>query len=373
MPQVLDWRGAPDPRDVVYATVQALVEGQVVALPTETVYGLAASALMPAAVERLTRGKGRPEGKPLALAIGGAAEARDWVPDLSELGRRLARRCWPGPVTLVYGDKIEHGLASRLPEEVRRRVMPAGTLGLRVPAHDAVLKALRLLPGPLVLTSANRSGEAAAVTADEVLQAVGEDVDLVIDGGRCRYGQPSTVVRVNSNSWSVLREGVVTTEMLQRSAAFMILFLCTGNTCRSPLAEGLCKKRLAGRLGCAVEELPQRGFVVLSAGLAAMMGGEATPEAVEAARELGTDLSGHRSRPASADLIHQADLVVAMTRSHLAALTDQYPRLEAQVRLLSLNGEDITDPIGGEQEVYRACAQQVWNHLEGLVAELPIS
>ena len=97
---VIDLRHADDLRDVVHQTVQALAEGKIVAFPTETVYGLAASALDEQAVERLAAIKGRKQGHPLTLAIKSADEARDYVPDMSPLAQRLARRCWPGPVTL---------------------------------------------------------------------------------------------------------------------------------------------------------------------------------------------------------------------------------------------------------------------------------
>ncbi len=161
MPQVLDWQNAADPRDIVRRAVEALSAGQIVAFPTETVYGLAASALVPEAVERLQQSKGRPENKPLTLAVPDPAGAREMVPDMSPLGWRLARRCWPGPVTLVFADSKPSGLASSLPAAVRQRICPSGTLGLRVPAHEAILEVMRLLQGPLVLTSANRSGAAA--------------------------------------------------------------------------------------------------------------------------------------------------------------------------------------------------------------------
>jgi protein-tyrosine phosphatase len=370
MPELLDWQRTGNPRTVVHQAVQALAAGRLVALPTETVYGLAASALVPTAVEQLQQSKGRPEAKPLTLAIRGPAEALDWVPGMSPLGQRLARRCWPGPVTLVFEAGVEHGLASRLAEPIRQRVCPTGTLGLRVPAHEAIGQVLRLLPGPLVLTSANRSGQPAATTAQAVLEAVGDEVALVIDDGPSRYGQASTVVQVNGDRWNVLREGVVSAADLERQTACVIVFVCTGNTCRSPLAEALCKKLLAQRLGCAVEELPQRGFIVLSAGLAAMMGGAAAAEAVEVARELGADLSWHQSRPLSPQLAAQADYLFAMTRGHVRALVSQFPHVGSRPRLLCPEGSDIPDPIGGEEEVYRECAQQILRHLEGLLPEL---
>ena len=149
-----------------------------------------------------------------------------------------------------------------------------------------------------------------------------------------------------------------------------ILFVCTGNTCRSPLAEALFKKQLADRLGCPPEELPQRGFLVLSAGLAAMMGGGAAAEAVAVAREFGADLSGHASRPLSAELAAQADYLIVMTRGHLLALAAQFPQSGVRPLLLSPSGEDVADPIGCDEPVYRECARQVWRHLEALVNEL---
>jgi protein-tyrosine phosphatase len=250
---------------------------------------------------------------------------------------------------------------------VRQRICPSDTLGLRVPAHDVVLQVLDRLAGPLVLSSANRSGEPAATTAKEVVEAIGEDLALVLDDGPSRFGKASSVVQVDGNRWTMLREGVVTPAEIERQACRVIVFLCTGNTCRSPMAEGLCKKLLAERLGCTPEELPARGFFVLSAGLAAMMGGGAAPEAVEVARELGADLSGHRSRPLTPNLVAQADDLIAMTRDHVRALAARFPRQGPRPRLLSAEGQDLPDPIGCDEPVYRECAQQIVRDLERLL------
>jgi protein-tyrosine phosphatase len=370
MTEVLDWQSPSQQRVVLRRAVRALVEGQLVAFPTETVYGVAASALVPAAVERLREGKNRPAGKPLTLAIRTASQANDWIPEMSPLGRRLARRCWPGPVTLVFKTGAEQGLAGRLQEEIRQHVCPGGTLGLRIPAHEAVLQALELLPGPMVLSSANQSGVPAATSVDEVLHALGDEVALVINDGPCRYGQASTVVGIEANSWEILREGVLPAAEIERQASCLIVFVCTGNTCRSPMAEALCKRLLADRLGCSVVELPRRGFLVHSAGLAAMMGGAAAAHAVEAVAELGGDLSGHQSRPLLPKLAAQADFLVAMTQGHLAALTAQFPHLTVRPRLLSPNGHDLPDPIGSDGPVYRDCARQIRQDLAGLVSEI---
>jgi len=150
----------------------------------------------------------------------------------------------------------------------------------------------------------------------------------------------------------------------------MILFVCTGNTCRSPLAEALCKKLLGQQLGCAPEELPQRGFIVLSAGLAALMGGKAAAEAVEVAQEYGADLSQHSSRPLTQRLVAQADYVIGMTGSHLLALSSHYGSAGTRFRLLSTDGEDLPDPIGCERQVYRQCAEHILRDLQKLLPDL---
>jgi protein-tyrosine phosphatase len=248
--------------------------------------------------------------------------------------------------------------------EIRKLVCPDGTIGLRVPDHEAILRVLQRLPMPLVLTSANLSGAHAALTAEEVVSVLGKEVALVIDDGPCRYGRPSTVVRIEGESWRVLREGVMTTADLRLLAARVILFVCTGNTCRSPMAEVLCKQLLAERMGCRIEELPAHGFVVHSAGLSAMMGAGAAEEAVESARKYGADLSAHQSQRLSARMLAQADHVIVMTRAHRSILTDLYPGRCTAPELLSRNGEDLPDPIGESQEVYDQCAHIIRSHLD---------
>jgi protein-tyrosine phosphatase len=372
MPEIIDWGHATDFRPVVQCAARALADGELVAFPTETVYALAASVLIPEAVERLRQSKRHGEDRPMPLALRSPAEALDWVPDMSRLGRRLTRRCWPGPVTLVFSEGVEQGLISRLDPSVRRRVCPSGSLGLRVSGHPALQQTMQLLPGPLVLTGAGRSGTPAATTAAEVVAILGEEVGVVVDDGPSPRDQPATVVRIEGNSWSVLRPGVVSEAALLEQTACLILFVCTGNTCRSPLAESLCKKKLADCLGCAVTELPQRGFQVYSAGLAAILGTGAAPQAIETASAFGADLAGHRSRPLTEELAQRADYIVAMTRSHLLSLGEFEPHPEGGLRLLAPDGTDLADPIGGDEQVYQQCAELIWQHLGTFLAEITL-
>ena len=149
-----------------------------------------------------------------------------------------------------------------------------------------------------------------------------------------------------------------------------ILFVCTGNTCRSPLAEALCKKLLADALGCPPVEVAARGFQVVSAGLAALPGGPASLEAVSVAKEFGLDLGGHLSQPLTEGLIQQADYIVGMTRHHLRFL-EAVPIREGLVpRLLAADASDISDPLGGALADYRACAEQIYQGLKEFLLQL---
>jgi len=332
-----------------------------VAFPTDTCYEVAACCEIPEAVARLQGGIEAA----LTVAASGPAQLIDWIPQLSRLGRRLARNCWPGPLTILAEAESEGSLP--LPAEVRRRLCRSGAIAFRAPAHDAIQQALALAPGCVALA------EIGPTASPEALQSWGDRVALVIDDGPTYFGREATVARIEGERWEMIREGAISAGQLEELARCRILFVCTGNTCRSPLAQALCAKLLADRLGCTVAELPQRGFIVQSAGLAAMMGGEAAAEAAAVAREMGADLSGHRSQPLTIELLTQTDFLFVMTRSHLQTLSSLESHGGPAPRLLSPRGDDIPDPIGSSAEVYRECARVIVQHLEDLLPELQSS
>ena len=357
-PERIDLARADDPRDVIHRVVACLAQGGVVALPTEAGPGLAASALRPEAVARLQALAGR-EGAPdlpVPLALKEPAEALDWAPGLSTVGRRLAGRAWPGPVTLLVEGGVSRGLARRLAEDVRAVVTRGESLALRVPANPLFREVLRLTPGPVLLAVAG--------------PASGAEADLILEGPSARSGAPPTVVRVGAEGWSIASAGAVDEATLTRHCGTLLLFICTGNTCRSPMAEALCKRMLAERLGCRADALEANGYVVRSAGLAAARGQRATPDAAEAVRDRGATLEKHASRPATPEMVSQADLILTMTHDHRDALLAELPDSADRIRLLDPDGEDIPDPIGMDRATYRYTAGVIEAHLADLMVEL---
>jgi len=362
-PMVIDLRRTEDARDVVHRAVQALAEGRAVAFPTETDYVVAASGRLPAAIEKLLPlAPARPDEPRLALALKSADEALDWAPRITPAGRRIARRCWPGPVIMIVPDDHPESLVRRLPAAVRTGVVEAGRLRLRIPGHPMLADCMRMLAGPVILAEPLSAG-GPTVTAEEITAAAGDTLALVLDDGRARYAQPASTIELVEDSFRLVRPGIVAEDTLRRLASLMVLFVCTGNTCRSPMAEALFRRLVADRLGCPPEEIERHGVVVASAGLAAWAGGPASPAAVDVVAEAGGDLTGHESQPLTESLVRQADVILTMTASHRAAILAQFPEAGGRVSLLSPDRRDVIDPIGGSLETYRACGRQIREHL----------
>lgn len=345
-----------------------LSEGQLVVLPTETVYGVAALLTSPSARERIAQVRSADDKKPLTIHLASAQDASRYLGDVSELGRRMMRKLWPGPVALRFEVPAERRQAVAKELNIDESAIYDGqSIMLRCPDHPATRQVLQQVGGPVVMTVASGVGSASPSPAD-LAETLGDRVALVVDAGPPRFSRPSTIVRVGKDDYEIVREGVFDRRIIERMLRTTILYVCSGNTCRSPMAEALTRKLLAHRLNVSEAELESKGFYVRSAGALAMPGARATPQAVEAVRELQADLTKHRSQPLTLELIHQSDLILVMSSAHARAVQAMAPSASDKIVLLSDEG-DIEDPIGAEVAVYRSLAAKMEQLIEKRLTE----
>ena len=192
-----------------------IAAGQPVAIPTETVYGLAADATRPEAVAAIYAAKGRPSFNPLIVHVLDLAAA-DAIADLPAAARRLAEAFWPGPLTLIALLKPDAPIAA---------LATAGlpTVALRSPAHPAMRDLLRTCARPLAAPSANASGAISPTRAEHVLRSLGDRIPLIVDAGATSVGLESTIVAVSDNGIRILRPGPITAEQLAEASGLPIL------------------------------------------------------------------------------------------------------------------------------------------------------
>ncbi len=221
----------------VEQAAEILRRGGLVALPTETVYGLGADAENELAVRRIFAAKGRPSTHPLIVHVEGAAAARSWVAKWPAEAQTLAAACWPGPLTLV------------LPRSPRASDAVTGgqeTVAVRVPKHPLALELLHAFGGGIAAPSANKFGRLSPTTAEDVRADLGDEVDLVLDGGPCLVGVESTIVDLSGDAPRLLRPGGLAKEEVERLLGHPVPLAATDTGVRAP---GMLASHYAPRAG----------------------------------------------------------------------------------------------------------------------------
>jgi L-threonylcarbamoyladenylate synthase len=217
-----------------------LAAGEIVAIPTETVYGLAANALNPAAIEKIFIAKGRPRDNPLIVHVADWKMLQGLGLEIPKLAERLADRLWPGPLTMIFKKKS----TSVIPGEVSCGL---DTVAVRFPAHTVMLKIIEQCKFPLAAPSANISGSPSPTKAEHVFADLNGKIPLIIDGGDCLCGVESTVVMFDRNKIRILRPGAVTPEMLSEFGEVLIDETAVGASIARPISPGTRHKHYAPR------------------------------------------------------------------------------------------------------------------------------
>ncbi len=339
----------PEPEKIAEAA-RIIRQGGLVVFPTETVYGIAADANNPKAMEKLCNVKQRSEGKRFSILVAQRGIVENYANYTNPNLYKLIDKYWPGPLTVILPAK-----------------QAGDTIGIRMPDHTIALSLVEHSGSTIAAPSANIEGKKAPTNVTEALEDLDGLVDLAIDGGPVEFGISSTIVDFTTAKPTVTREGVISQSDVDRAVnKKVVLFVCTGNSCRSVMAEYLLKAKLIGR----------DDVEVLSAGTSVFFRSAASQETISVLRQRGINAVAHVSKPLGRTMLRKADLIFAMTRTHRAQILDHVPHVEQRVYLLKEfsnhnvggeSGADIPDPIGQSHEAYEECMLEIDEAIQRIV------
>jgi len=302
--------------DFIREAGQVIKTGGLAIIPTETVYGLAANLLDDKAVERLRKIKNRPKDKYFSIVIDNKDRVEEFAREAQPAAYKLIDKFWPGPLTLIL------------------KGINQPSVGLRMPDNEIALKIIAAAKVPIILPSANISGKPAPGDFEAAIKDLGGLVDFAVDAGALKLGVESTIVDLTAEMPKIVRLGAINDEEINKTIRRKsILFICTGNTCRSVIAEALFKKMMF--------EHKRDDVDVFSAGIMAGSGVGASQGAREVLARAGINVSRHISREVTKDLAQRSDLILIMERLHESAILKIAPQVKNRVFLL----KEFANPV----------------------------
>lgn len=329
--------------------VRVLSDGGVAIAPTDTVYGLIGKAFDRRVFEKMDAIKGERR-LPYAAIFSDLDSIEEWVGGLSFRRRRLISSLLPGPLTFILNS------SGKLPLDFRYR---SSGIGVRFSSDALLPKLAHQLNSPIWATSANRSNDPAPADFRSVNHNLLKEVDIAVDAGPTIFNDPSTVVDLRTNSYSILREGPWLERVRKAIARSMepleVLVVCTGNICRSPIAAYLLKKHDIPFLNTS------------SAGLNALPNQPATTFMQTIATEWNIDLGAHRSMQLTPEILRSTDLILAATEEHRERIVRMAASAKHKTFLLadSIGETDIPDPYGHDENVYQDIAELIRKAVDG--------
>jgi len=324
----------PEP-DKISRCAKILRDGGLVAFPTETVYGLAANWNNKKAINRLFEVKQRHHGKPFSVHIAEKEKIEEFGINLKPVVYKLIDKFWPGPLTIIVPSKDRD------------------TVGIRMPKNPIALKLIGEVNVPIVAPSANLSGHTSPKTVDDVLRDLNGMIEVAIDGGKTELGVDSSIVDLSVTPPAILRKGAISDKEIEAVInKKTVIFICTGNSCRSVMAAALFRKVIENR----------DDVEVLDAGIAAVLGMAPTADTVELLQKEDIDVSAHKATNLSDMMIKKSDIILVMEKIHEERILKRVPSARNRLYLL----KEFTKMTGGGEDlnIYDPISKPSWFYEE---------
>jgi len=350
---------------------ELIKSGGIVVYPTDTLYGFGINIKNSLALEKLFQLKDRDKTKPISILINSKKQLVEMVGNLTLEETRIIDALFPGKITLLV--------------KVRKKIELSGLshlqkLGFRIPDSKLCHELVKEVGGPISSTSVNLANHENLGNADDIIEVFGKKIDLILDAGPITSEKGSTVLDITTSPPTLVREGDVSRVEVEKILGheifdsypkkFMITFVCSGNICRSPMAEGILKK--------IFQRTIYKDFVeVNSAGTLDLGGMPAALESIDVSQEFEIDLAEHKSQHLRRDIIRRAHLVICLALNHYNYITRRYPEFKDKVLLLKqwkkkvkLANPSIADPIGHDTEFFRRTFNEINNEVKRILPEI---
>lgn len=361
----------PD-KNTIKKAVKCLEEGGLIVYPTDTLYGLGVDVFNRKAVNKLFLVKQRDMRNPVSLMLHSIQQIKEIFGIDSPALRTDLEKLLPGKYTAV----INNPLQKKIP--IIENVNEPGTylekVGVRIPDHAVCKELTTLIDSPISTTSANLSGAKNVFNIQDIIAYMGDKLDLILDAGPIKQSKGSTVIDFTHTPYKILRAGDISSDdvaekigskkILQLRDKFIITFVCSGNICRSPMAEYILRQMLT-------KTKYRKHVKVQSAGTLRIETSPAHEYAINVSNAHDLDLNPHSSQPVDDKIMEKSDLVFALAQNHFVELNRRYPQHKNKIGLLKqwkrpyqISIPSIADPIGHSLTFFQGTYDEIYSEVK---------